>query len=228
MLKTTNTTTPPPRVVIIGAGYAGALVARSLEGDAKANKLKVTIVERRDAVHHKIGAIRASVRAGEWTDRVRIPLSRVIKHARIIVGDVLTVDQEAKLIKFRDDSQPPLPFDILVCATGTLNHSPGDLPADLRTKDEVRSYFRMTASAIKDAKDILLVGGGASAVEYAGEIRETYPDKPITIMCSAAHLLTSSVAPISPKFLKQLYDILEKKNIKLIRGEKVVKPADVE
>jgi hypothetical protein len=48
---------------------------------------------------------------------------------------------------------------------GTLNHSPGDLPVDLSTKDEVRAYFRKTATAIKDAKDVLIVGGGASAVE---------------------------------------------------------------
>jgi NADH dehydrogenase FAD-containing subunit len=47
-------------------------------------------------------------------------------------------------------------------------------------------------------------------------------------MCSAAHLLSSSVAPLSPKFLKQLYETLEQRNIKLIRGEKVVQPSDVD
>jgi apoptosis-inducing factor 2 len=165
-----KTSTTPPQVVIIGAGYAGALVARSLEADCKANKIAVTVVERRESVHHKIGAIRASVRAGEWTDRVRIPLSRVIKHARTVIGDVVQVDNNEKVVRFRDDSVPPLKYDILVCATGTLNHSPGDLPPHLSGKDEVRAYFRTTAQAIKDAKDVLIVGGGASACEYAGEV----------------------------------------------------------
>jgi len=109
-----------------------------------------------------------------------------------------------------------------------MNHSPGDLPVHVTNKDEVRGYFRATSKAIREAKDICIVGGGASAVEYAGEIRTIYPEKPITIICSAAHLLTSSVAPISPKFLKMLYETLEKKNIKLIRGEKVVRPSDVD
>lgn len=109
-----------------------------------------------------------------------------------------------------------------------MNHSPGDLPVHVTNKDEVRSYFRATSKAIREAKDICIVGGGASAVEYAGEIRTVYPEKPITIICSAAHLLTSSVAPMSPKFLKMLYETLEKKNIKLIRGEKVIRPSDVE
>jgi NADH dehydrogenase FAD-containing subunit len=62
----------------------------------------------------------------------------------------------------------------------------------------------------------------------AGEIRDAYPDKPITILCSAAHLLSSSVAPIAPKFLQDLYNTLDARNIKLMRGEKVVKPADVD
>ena len=217
-----------PKVVILGAGYAGGLLARALEDDAKKGRIHVTVVERRDAVHHKIGAIRASVRAGEWTERVRIPLNRVIRHGRTVVGDVIEVDAENKVLKFRDTNQPSLPFDILVCATGTTNHSPGDLPISISNKDEVRSYFRDTAKAIREAKDVCIVGGGASAVEYAGEIRDAYPDKPVTIICSAAHLLSSSVAPMSPKFLKQLYETLEKKNIKLLRGEKVVKPSDVE
>jgi NADH dehydrogenase FAD-containing subunit len=152
--------------------YAGALLARTLENDARTGKIIVIVVERRDAVHHKIGAIRASVKAGEWTERARIPLNRVIKHAKTVIADVVAVDEEEKTLKFRDDSQPPLHWDILIAATGTLNHSPGDLPSHLSGKDEVRSYFRATSKAIEEAKDIVIVGGGASAAEYAGEIRD--------------------------------------------------------
>jgi NADH dehydrogenase FAD-containing subunit len=36
------------------------------------------------------------------------------------------------------------------------------------------------------------------------------------------------VAPIAPRFLQDLYRTLETRNIKLLRGEKVVKPADVD
>lgn len=223
-----NSNHSPPRVVILGAGYAGALIARELEADSRAGKIMVTVVERRDAVHHKISAIRASVRGGEWTERSRIPLNRVIKHAKTVVGDVASVDQNEKVLKFKDASQPPLQWDILIAATGTLNHSPGDLPPHLSGKDEVRAYFRETAKAIEEAKDVVIVGGGASAVEYAGEIRDFYPDKPITILCSSPHMLSSSIAPLSPKFLTTLYKTLEDRNIKLIRNEKVVKPSDVD
>ena len=65
-------------------------------------------------------------------------------------------------------------------------------------------------------------------MEYAGEIRDAYPDKPITIVCSSAHLLSSSVAPMSTKFLSNLYKVLDSRNIKLIRNEKVIKPHNME
>lgn len=218
----------PPRVVILGAGYAGGLIARELEADSKAGRILVTVVERRDAVHHKIGAIRASVRAGEWTDRSRIPLNRVVKHARTVIGDVAAIDADAKVLRFRDPDQPVLAFDILVAATGSLNHSPGDLPPTVSGKDECRAYFRNIAKAIEEAKDVLIVGGGASAIEYAGEIRDAYPDKPVTIVSSSPNMLSSSVAPVSSKFLIALYKTMEERKIKLIRGEKVVKPSEVD
>ena len=168
------------------------------------------------------------MRGGEWAERVRIPLCRVIRHGRIVVGDVVEVDPVAKVLEIPRCRSPPVRYDILVCATGMLSHSPGDLPTQLRNEVDVHAYFRETAQAIREAKDVVVVGGGACSVELAGEIRDAYPEKPVTIFCSASHLLSSSVAPMSPKFLKQLYEKLGEKNIRLIRGEKVIKPEGCE
>ena len=92
----------------------------------------------------------------------------------------------------------------------------------------MRAYFRDISKSIAEAKDVLIVGGGASAVEYAGEIRDAYPDKPITIVSSSPHLLSSSGAPVSPKFLQLLYKTLHERNITLIRGEKVVRSVETD
>ena len=39
--------TVPPRVVILGAGYAGALLAKALQGAAKDGSIYLTVVERK-------------------------------------------------------------------------------------------------------------------------------------------------------------------------------------
>lgn len=181
-------------------------------------------------MHHKIGAIRASVRGGEHVDRVRIPLSNVVKYGRIVVGDVAGVDPVNKLVRLNpaskdDEPPPPIPYDVLVGCTGTVNHSAGDLPTSVRTKDEVRAYFKEVSEAIASSRRVLIAGGGPTAVEFAGEIRDAYPDTDVTIVCSSAGLLSSCVAQPSASFLKALYATLAQRRIELIRGDKVVSPS---
>jgi NADH dehydrogenase FAD-containing subunit len=218
----------PPKCVILGAGYAGALFAKELEPFVKAKKLSLTVVERRDGVHLKIGAIRASVRGGEWIDRVRVPLNRVVRNAKTVIGNVSKVSPHEQKLYFEPDANgdvvEPVSYDILICATGTHNDSPGDLPPTANTKDSVRSFLRGVSGAIREARDVIVCGGGASAVEFASEIRDVYRDKPITIVSSAEHLLTTCVAPLKPHFFRKLYHKLEQHNINVIRGEKVIYP----
>lgn len=217
-----------PQVVILGGGYAGGMVARHLDAACKAGKIRLVLVDKRDAMHHKIGSIRASVAGDGWAERIRIPMDKIVRYGRIVLGNAVKVDEEKKVIMFADKDTPPLSYDILICATGMLNHSPGDLPVDLRTSQEVQKYFEETSRAFEEAKDVLIVGGGASAVEYAGEIRHRFPEKKITIISSNSHLLSSSVAPLSTKFLKSLYAKLAEMNIEVIREEKVIKPTELD
>jgi len=217
-----------PHVVVLGGGYAGGMVARHLDAACQAGKIRFTLVDKRDAMHHKIGSIRASVTGDGWAERIRIPMEKIVKYGKIVLGNALKVDAENKKIIFTDNHLAPLSYDILVCATGTLNHSPGDLPVNLRTSQECQQYFEETAKAFEEAKDIVIVGGGASAVEYAGEIRSRFPEKRIRLISSNSQLLSSSVAPLSAKFLKKLYKKLAEANVEVIREEKVVKPTELD
>jgi NADH dehydrogenase FAD-containing subunit len=188
--------------------------------------MTLTVIERRDGVHLKIGAIRSSVRGGDWIDRVRVPLNRVVRNAKTIIGNVNKVDPIQRKIYFSPESNvEAIEYDVLVCATGTHNHSPGDLPPEINTKDGVRAYMRNVSAAIAGANDIVIVGGGASAVEYAGEIREMHPNKGITIISSSANLLSTCVAPLKHRFFTQLYSALDRHHIQVIRGEKVISPS---
>ncbi|KAH9260197.1 hypothetical protein BASA81_001366 [Batrachochytrium salamandrivorans] len=216
-----------PHVVILGCGYAGGLLAHNLDQAAKAGKIRLTVIDRRSTMHHKIGSIRASVLGGEWASRIEIPLSKITKYSKCVTGEVEQVDAANNTIVFKDHALPPLQYDVLVCATGTLNHSPGDIPDDVVTPEQITKYFAELAKVFNEANDVLIVGGGASAVEYAGEIRHRFPQKKITMICSGANLLTSSVAPVSSGFMKSLYKRLEQLNIELIREEKVVKPSEL-
>jgi len=173
---------------------------------------------------HKIGSIRASVQ-NEWAGRIRIPLKKIVKYGNVIVGDVAKVVDEEKKIVFSDKSMPDVHYDILVAATGATSRSPGDLPHNVGTPEEIAEYFKDISKAIEESSDIVIVGGGASSIEYAGEIRARFPEKHIKIVSASANLLTSSVAPFSPKFMTLIKDTLKKQRIELILEERVVSPS---
>ena len=59
-----SNTKPKKRVVILGAGYAGTAVAKALDGT---KGIEIVVVSLHDGfVVHKVGALRAAVRADNW------------------------------------------------------------------------------------------------------------------------------------------------------------------
>ena len=213
-----------PHILIIGGGYAGCLLGSALEQEVRQGKCRLTLIERRPTFHHKIASIRASVRGGHFIDRTQIPLTDILKYAKIVQSNVRKVNAENDTVELEDGTV--LRYDILVCATGILSHSSGDLPASVRSPEQVRDYFNASAEAIKShTRHITIVGGGPSAIEYAGEIRAAYPDKKITMICSSGHLLSSCVAAPSGSFMRRLHKKLQNLGIVVIKGEKVVSPS---
>ena len=160
-----------------------------------------------------------------WVKRIEIPLQDIVKYGQIVNGDVSKIDEQERTIQFKDPDTPEIHFDILVSATGAVSRSPGDLPLGVTTTKEIATYFKDIAGAIQEANSIVLVGGGASSIEYAGEIRSKYPDKIIRIISASDRLLISSVAPLSDKFQRSLMKSLDRNRIILITKERVEQPS---
>lgn len=85
-----------PHVVIIGNGYAGALLARELDQYAATSAIRLTVIDRTPFAFHKIGSIRASVQGSKWIDRALIPFQ--LKHGKFVIGGVVSVDEASKSI----------------------------------------------------------------------------------------------------------------------------------
>ena len=70
----------PKKVVVLGAGYAGASVAAKLD---RMKEIDVTLVTPRDFILHKIGSLRAAVKGGAWY--VYFLLLRVLQISNISI-----------------------------------------------------------------------------------------------------------------------------------------------
>ena len=180
------------RVVIVGGGYAGTMVAQALDGIAE-----VRLIEPRDRFVHNVAAIRAVV-APALLDQLIIPYDRLLRRGSVIRGLAAEIDKGRVTLADGDTVEG----DIVVAATGSTYarpFKPQSASGEAFAKDS-----RETHEALRAARTVAIVGGGAVGVELAGEIAAAYPGKPVTLLASSPSLLPGYSARLSAALAEQL------------------------
>ncbi|NCO11124.1 hypothetical protein CO038_02910 [Candidatus Pacearchaeota archaeon CG_4_9_14_0_2_um_filter_39_13] len=184
------------KVIIIGGGFAGTQVAKTLE-----SKFQVILIDTKDYFEFTPGILRLAVEP-ECSKKIRIPHKSYLKKAKVLKGSVNSISGDYVVF-----GNKKLEFDYLVLATGAKYGL--DLPGIKAGKsDELLN----SARKLKKAKNILIVGGGLVGVELAGEIIEKYPDKTLTII----HAKGSLIERNHPKAISHASEFLEKRNVRII------------
>lgn len=171
------------RIVIIGGGFGGLTAARSLQ------EADVTLIDRSN--HHLFQPLLYQVATAAlspsdiaWPFRT---LFRSQPNIRIMMEEVLSIDQKARVVRLQEGLQ--VPFDILIVAPG-LRHAyfghdeweawaPGlktmtdavQLREKMLLAFEEADRSRGTAIA-QEHLTFVIVGGGPTGVELAGSLAE--------------------------------------------------------
>ena len=172
------------RIVIVGGGYLGAELAKSLEAEAD-----VVLVEKADRFVHAPAMIRAVVDPG-LLDRALIPYGNLLSRGTFVQGRVTAVDGEG--VTLEDGRR--LEADYVVLATGSSHALPfkqagGDI-------EVLKQANRETNEKLLDAKSIAIVGGGAVGIELAGEISHAMPEKKVVLVSSNTTLMPDKPAKL--------------------------------
>ncbi len=175
----------PPRVVVVGAGFAGLEVVKAL-GRAG---IGVTLIDRRN--HHLFQPLLYQVAtAALAAPDVAEPIRRIVRRypsVQVLFGEVARVDHEARQVVLADGER--LAYDRLVLATGSVpayfgndrwaDHAPG-----LKTIEDARHIRSRLLLAFEKAErttdpdeqrrlmTVAIIGGGPTGVELAGSIAE--------------------------------------------------------
>ncbi|WP_341215369.1 NAD(P)/FAD-dependent oxidoreductase [uncultured Wocania sp.] len=173
-----------PRVVIIGGGFAGINLAKTLAN----KKVQVVLIDKRN--YHTFQPLLYQVSsAGLEPDSIAYPLRKVIKKHKntfFRLAKVENIDAENQEIT---TSIGVLSFDYLVIATGTKTNYFGNksikthsmpmkkVPQALNIRSLILQNFEEAAiTGDKELRKALLnfviVGGGPTGVELAGAIAE--------------------------------------------------------
>jgi len=169
----------PKKVLMLGAGFSGTDVTVALDNHADCI---VTIIDCRDTHVNKVGSLRAAVDT-DWIEKVLIPRTNILKNGTVIHGTVESVTSTR--VRLRNGVE--MAFDILICATGAFSLSVGEPVMNFQTRKAIIEKFKQVADDVEKANRVVILGGGAVAVELAGEIRQQYPKKSITLLQSQEH-----------------------------------------
>jgi NADH dehydrogenase len=173
-----------PRIVIIGAGFAGLNAAKALGGAAA----DITVIDRKN--HHTFQPLLYQVALAVLSPaEIASPVRTVLRHARnteVLLGEVKGFDLEKKLVHLDDMD---IPYDYLIIAAGATHAYFGhpeweEFAPGLKTLEDATEIRRRILLAFETAErekighqavlplNFVVVGAGPTGVELAGAISD--------------------------------------------------------
>eukprot|EP00246_Nothoceros_aenigmaticus_P008818 TRINITY_DN2390_c0_g1_i1.p1 TRINITY_DN2390_c0_g1~~TRINITY_DN2390_c0_g1_i1.p1 ORF type:complete len:354 (-),score=66.34 TRINITY_DN2390_c0_g1_i1:317-1378(-) len=188
------------KVVVVGGGVGGSLVAKKLELVAD-----VTLIDPKDYFEVPYAGLRVIVEP-EFAEKSTFLHSEYLKTATHVLGSASSVSDEHVVTS---DGRS-IPYDFLVISSGSAFTGPA-------TRSERLNDIKADNSKVIGASSILIVGGGPVGVELAGEIVTDFPTKKVTLVQSGSRLLEF----IGPKASTKTLDWLVSKKVEVILDDRV-------
>ncbi|XP_066476757.1 ferroptosis suppressor protein 1 [Tiliqua scincoides] len=197
-------------VVIVGGGFGGVAAANLL----KYWGIPFMLVDLREAFHHNVGALRASVDSA-FAKKTFISFSTTFKDS-FRQGKVVGFDLEKRCVLLSDGEE--LFFSHLILATGSDGPFPGKFDRVIDRQAAIQTYEDM-AMEVQKASRIVIVGGGSAGVEMAAEVKTEYPTKEVTLIHSKIALADVELLPCVRQEVKET---LLRMGVHLLLSERVI------
>ncbi|KAM4730076.1 ferroptosis suppressor protein 1 isoform 1-T2 [Anableps anableps] len=196
-------------VAVLGGGFGGIAAAQQLRSAG----ISFTLLDLRDCFHHNVAALRASVQPG-FALRTFIPYAETFGGS-FVQGRVERVDPERQLLVLQGGRE--IQYSHLILCTGSDGPFPGKFNAEASLQAAVQAYEDLVQQ-IQVADSVLVVGGGATGVEMAAEIKTEYPDKKVVLIHSRMGLADPQLVH---SVREQAKEVLLEKGVELVLGQKV-------
>ena len=238
----------PPRIVIVGGGFAGVYAARALEKLLKPWEAEICLINREN--YFVFQPLLPEVISGAigLVETVS-PIRRLCPRTQLYVRDVEAVDLREKIVRMTPATRPralELPYDYLIMAPGTVTDFSGmpglaEYALPFRTLGDALRLRNRALESLEEAaieKDewfrkrlltFVISGAGFSGVEVAAELndflREAVKDfrslKAEEIQVILVHSRERILPEMAPELAEYAQKILAKRGVTLKLGVRV-------
>ena len=189
-----------PRIVIVGANFAGIAAAQHLD-----DRHAVTVIDR-SAWFEWLPNIHELLSGVKRPADLRLPRARLVRRAghRFVRAEAARVDAEAGAVVTSTGRR--FPFDACIVAVGGVDDTFGVPGADrhalsFKGVDDCAAIGRKLAQLAKrkGPASIVIVGGGFEGIEALGEILRRYGDRKgltVSVVEAGPRLMPNSPASI--------------------------------
>lgn len=180
-------------IIIVGGGMGGAVVARSLSAKLDSSKYNLILINTRSYAIIYPATLRVAVsNADNLEDKVFPSLDNVFHNSNgtFLKGKVRSIQKNGeKGGSVLLESGERISFAVLVLSTGSIWTGPIAFPEDER---QTTDFIENGRTAFQKAQSIVIAGGGAVGNELAGEIKDIWPWKTVTIVQGDSALLNAA------------------------------------
>ncbi|KAI0474233.1 FAD/NAD(P)-binding domain-containing protein [Xylaria cf. heliscus] len=207
-------------IIVVGASMAGYHAAKSIaESILPGSPYRVVVVEPHDHFHFTWVLPRFSVIEGH-EHKVFIPYGPYLRHLpdgvlKWIQGRAVRITKDSVHLSSGEE----IPYEFLVVATGAgaTDVLPSRVGAD--DMDDGISKLKDIQAKIKEANNLVVVGGGAAGVELATDAKSHYPEKTVTLVHSRDNVMSR----FGPRLQKAAMDGLKNLGIEVVTNDRLIR-----
>lgn len=197
------------RIIVLGAGYSGAIAAGRLAKRLHREDVAITLVNAQPDFVERVRMHQLAV-GQELKPR---PLEEVFAGTGVEVklAKVTSIDVHGKSVTVQSaQGTAELPYDTLVYALGSAGNDHG-VPGVAEHAHQIASRpgalrLRERLASMAEGETVLVVGGGLTGLEFATEVAEARPDLDIALAARAE--LGNWLSPKGRAHLRKVVDRL--------------------
>jgi NADH dehydrogenase len=227
-----------PKIVILGAGYGGLMVATRLQKSVGTNEAEIVLVNKND-YHYETTWLHEASAGTLHHDRVRYDIKDVIDRNKVefVQGTALEIKTEEKKVIMESGE---IDYDYLVVSLGAEPETFGikglkehafsivNVNAARQIREHIEYQFATYNTEIekKDERLTIIVGGaGFTGIEFLGELANRIPElcKEYDVDYHKVKLICVEAAPMvlpgfDPELVNYAVSHLEKKGVQFMIG----------